>query len=188
MRSFCSHSCLPPCWQASHLIPKLLTSYRPAKFVSGYTPLCTQRMLRRVSRPKAASVGIILLDIVRALGARMGVELVLVDHPTIPEMLVCPPTRKFGMNPVARRSRRCPAKIVCSAFRRRSLERRSISSRTSAARFNLADLRSESRVICLNSGGRERFRLVSSRRFWRALAHQIRDQPGDRRVIGSNAS
>lgn len=38
---------------------------------------------------KAASVGIILLDIARALGARIGVEVVLVGHPTIPEMLTC---------------------------------------------------------------------------------------------------
>lgn len=38
---------------------------------------------------KAASVGIILLDIARALGARIGVEIVLVGHPTIPEMLTC---------------------------------------------------------------------------------------------------
>jgi len=38
---------------------------------------------------KAASVGIILLDIARALGARIGAEIVLVGHPTIPEMLTC---------------------------------------------------------------------------------------------------
>ena len=38
---------------------------------------------------KAASVGIILLDIARALGARIGVDIVLVGHPTIPEMLTC---------------------------------------------------------------------------------------------------
>jgi polar amino acid transport system substrate-binding protein len=38
---------------------------------------------------KAASVGIILLDIARALGTRMGIEFVLVGHPTIPEMLTC---------------------------------------------------------------------------------------------------
>jgi polar amino acid transport system substrate-binding protein len=38
---------------------------------------------------KAASVGIILLDIARALGAQIGVEIVVVGHPTIPEMLTC---------------------------------------------------------------------------------------------------
>ena len=38
---------------------------------------------------KAASTGIILLDIARALGARIGVEIVPVGHPTIPEMLTC---------------------------------------------------------------------------------------------------
>jgi polar amino acid transport system substrate-binding protein len=38
---------------------------------------------------KAASVGIILLDIARALGARIGAEVVPVGHPTIPEMLTC---------------------------------------------------------------------------------------------------
>src|SRR5262245_46909089 len=36
---------------------------------------------------KAASTGIILLDIARTLGARMGVEVLPVGHPTIPEML-----------------------------------------------------------------------------------------------------
>jgi polar amino acid transport system substrate-binding protein len=38
---------------------------------------------------KGASTGIILLDIARALGARIGVEILLVGHPTIPEMLTC---------------------------------------------------------------------------------------------------
>ena len=38
---------------------------------------------------KEASTGIILLDIARALGARIGVEILLVGHPTIPEMLTC---------------------------------------------------------------------------------------------------
>ena len=38
---------------------------------------------------KGASVGIILLDIARALGARIGVEILPVGHPTIPEMLTC---------------------------------------------------------------------------------------------------
>src|SRR5262249_7075767 len=41
---------------------------------------------------KAASVGIIFLDIARALGERIGAEIVLVGHPTIPEMLTCLPT------------------------------------------------------------------------------------------------
>jgi polar amino acid transport system substrate-binding protein len=39
--------------------------------------------------PKGASVGIILLDIARALGARIGAEILPVGHPTIPEMLTC---------------------------------------------------------------------------------------------------
>lgn len=43
----------------------------------------------QTGEPKAASVGIILFDIARALGARVGVEIVLVGHPTIPEMLTC---------------------------------------------------------------------------------------------------
>ena len=38
---------------------------------------------------KATSTGIILLDIARTLGARMGVEVLPVGHPTIPEMLTC---------------------------------------------------------------------------------------------------
>jgi len=38
---------------------------------------------------KAASTGIILLDIARALGARIGVDVVAVGYPTIPEMLTC---------------------------------------------------------------------------------------------------
>src|SRR5262245_31809732 len=38
---------------------------------------------------KASSVGIILHDIARAIAARIGVEIVLVGHPTIPEMLTC---------------------------------------------------------------------------------------------------
>src|SRR5882757_7656404 len=38
---------------------------------------------------KAASTGIILLDIARALGARIGVEVLPVGFPTIPEMLTC---------------------------------------------------------------------------------------------------
>ena len=38
---------------------------------------------------KAASTGIILLDVARALAARMGVAVVPVGHPTIPEMLTC---------------------------------------------------------------------------------------------------
>ena len=43
----------------------------------------------KTGEAKAAGVGIILLDIARALGARTGVEIVLVGHPTIPEMLTC---------------------------------------------------------------------------------------------------
>jgi len=43
----------------------------------------------QTGEPKAASTGIILLDIARALGARIGVEILLVGHPTIPEMLTC---------------------------------------------------------------------------------------------------
>jgi polar amino acid transport system substrate-binding protein len=39
--------------------------------------------------PKAASTGIILLDIARTLGARIGVEVVPVGFPTVPEMLAC---------------------------------------------------------------------------------------------------
>src|SRR5262247_939610 len=43
----------------------------------------------RTGEPKGASVGIILLDIARALGARIGAEILPVGHPTIPEMLTC---------------------------------------------------------------------------------------------------
>jgi polar amino acid transport system substrate-binding protein len=43
----------------------------------------------RTGELKAASTGIILLDIARTLGARIGVEVLLVGHPTIPEMLTC---------------------------------------------------------------------------------------------------
>src|SRR5215475_15065753 len=38
---------------------------------------------------KATGVGNILLDIARALGTRIGAEIVLVGHPTIAEMLTC---------------------------------------------------------------------------------------------------
>src|ERR1700740_3134414 len=38
---------------------------------------------------RAVSTGIIFLDIARMLGARNGVEVVPVWHPTIPEMLTC---------------------------------------------------------------------------------------------------
>lgn len=38
---------------------------------------------------KGASLGIILLDVARALGTRIGAEVVPVGHPTIPEMLTC---------------------------------------------------------------------------------------------------
>jgi polar amino acid transport system substrate-binding protein len=43
----------------------------------------------RTDELKAASTGIILLDIARALGARIGVEVLPVGYPTIPEMLTC---------------------------------------------------------------------------------------------------
>ena len=43
----------------------------------------------RTGELKAASTGIILLDIARTLAARMGVEVSPVGHPTIPEMLTC---------------------------------------------------------------------------------------------------
>jgi polar amino acid transport system substrate-binding protein len=43
----------------------------------------------RTDELKAASTGIILLDIARTLGARIGVEVLPVGHPTIPEMLTC---------------------------------------------------------------------------------------------------
>src|SRR5262249_4348510 len=43
----------------------------------------------RTGELKAASTGIILLDIARTLGARIGVKVLPVGHPTIPEMLTC---------------------------------------------------------------------------------------------------
>jgi polar amino acid transport system substrate-binding protein len=43
----------------------------------------------RTGELKAASTGIILLDIARMLGTRIGVEVQPVGHPTIPEMLTC---------------------------------------------------------------------------------------------------
>jgi len=43
----------------------------------------------RTGALKAASTGIILLDIARMLGARIGVEVLPIGHPTIPEMLTC---------------------------------------------------------------------------------------------------
>jgi polar amino acid transport system substrate-binding protein len=43
----------------------------------------------QTGEPKGASVGIILLDIARALGARIGADILPVGHPTIPEMLTC---------------------------------------------------------------------------------------------------
>jgi polar amino acid transport system substrate-binding protein len=43
----------------------------------------------RTGELKAASVGIILLDIARTLGARIGAEILPVGHPTIPETLTC---------------------------------------------------------------------------------------------------
>jgi polar amino acid transport system substrate-binding protein len=47
------------------------------------------RMDAQTGELKGASVGIILLDIARALGARIGAAIVPVGHPTIPEMLTC---------------------------------------------------------------------------------------------------
>src|SRR5262245_53255611 len=46
---------------------------------------------------KGASVGIILLDIARALGTQIGAEIVPVGHPTIPEMLACLTTAACDM-------------------------------------------------------------------------------------------
>jgi polar amino acid transport system substrate-binding protein len=43
----------------------------------------------QTGEPKGTSVGIILLEIARALGARIGVDVLPVGHPTIPEMLTC---------------------------------------------------------------------------------------------------
>ena len=43
----------------------------------------------RTGELKAVSAGIIFLDIARVLGTRIGVEVVPVWHPTIPEMLTC---------------------------------------------------------------------------------------------------
>ena len=43
----------------------------------------------RTGELKAASTGIILLDVARMLGARIGVEVLPLGHPTIPEMLTC---------------------------------------------------------------------------------------------------
>jgi polar amino acid transport system substrate-binding protein len=43
----------------------------------------------RTGEVKAASTGIILLDIARKLAARIGVEVVPIGHPTVPEMLTC---------------------------------------------------------------------------------------------------
>jgi polar amino acid transport system substrate-binding protein len=43
----------------------------------------------RTGEVKAASTGIILLDIARTLGAQIGVEVLPIGHPTIPEMLTC---------------------------------------------------------------------------------------------------
>jgi polar amino acid transport system substrate-binding protein len=51
----------------------------------------------QTGEPKAVSVGIILLDIARALGARIGVEILPVGHPTIPEMLTCLTTAACDM-------------------------------------------------------------------------------------------
>ena len=43
----------------------------------------------QTGEPKGAGVGIILLDIARALGERIGADIVPVGFPTIPEMLTC---------------------------------------------------------------------------------------------------
>jgi polar amino acid transport system substrate-binding protein len=43
----------------------------------------------RTGELKAVSTGIIFLDIARILGARIGIEVLPVWHPTIPEMLTC---------------------------------------------------------------------------------------------------
>jgi polar amino acid transport system substrate-binding protein len=43
----------------------------------------------RTGGPTEAGVGIILVDIARALAGRIGAEIVLVAHPTIPEMMTC---------------------------------------------------------------------------------------------------
>src|SRR4029079_13351165 len=43
----------------------------------------------RTGEAKAVSTGIIFLDVARMLGARMGVEVVRVWHPGVPEMLAC---------------------------------------------------------------------------------------------------
>jgi polar amino acid transport system substrate-binding protein len=43
----------------------------------------------RTGELRAVSTGIIFLDIARTLGARIGVEVLPVWHPTIPEMLTC---------------------------------------------------------------------------------------------------
>jgi polar amino acid transport system substrate-binding protein len=43
----------------------------------------------RTGQLRAVSTGIIFLDIARMLGARIGVEVLPVWHPTIPEMLMC---------------------------------------------------------------------------------------------------
>src|SRR4051812_47171700 len=48
----------------------------------------------RTGELKAVSAGIIFLDIARILGARIGVEVVPVWLPTIPEMLTCLTARK----------------------------------------------------------------------------------------------
>src|SRR5262249_407353 len=64
----------------------------------------------QTGEPKAASVGIILLDIARVLGGRIGAEILLVGHPTIPEMLTCLTTGAcdmgfMGARPVSDRGR-----------------------------------------------------------------------------------
>src|SRR5215475_8156681 len=46
------------------------------------------------AEPRAVSSGIIFLDLARMLGARIGVEMLPIWHPTIPEMLTCVTTRE----------------------------------------------------------------------------------------------
>ena len=43
----------------------------------------------RTDEVKGTSTGIILLEIARVLGSRIGVEVLPIGHPTIPEMLTC---------------------------------------------------------------------------------------------------
>ena len=51
----------------------------------------------RTGELKPASTGIILLDIARTLATRMGVEVLPIGHPTVPEMLTCVTTGACDM-------------------------------------------------------------------------------------------